>query len=303
MVHPFVWLFFQSLIAGLLAVFTPFVYTILPFTVGYLSKGATSKSEKFRNSLYYAFFIIIIFSLLGLLISGIIKTTGLLKYTDHWLFNLAFCRLFLVLGISLLGAFSFKLPEKWVESMATRAKGSNLKGIFYMALTLPGTSFSSTAPIIVMVLVFAAKVGFMGPIIGLFGFAVGLALPFVYPAIANVFYSHKSLLNNVKVVLGFFSLFVGLKFLSNADVSLGWHLLDREVFLAILILMSMLMGFYMLGKIRLLNDYAPETNTYGQPYVSIPRLFIAISSFCFALYLLPGMWGAPLHGVSGFLPN
>jgi len=303
MIRPLLWLFFQSFLAGILAVFTPFVYTILPLTVGYLSKGDKSKSEKIRNLLYYALSIVIIFSLLGILISVIIKTTGLLRFTDHWLFNLFFFRLFLVLGISLLGAFSFKLPASWINSMAAKAKTKNFRGIFYMALTLPGSSFSSTAPIIVLVLVFTVKAGFIGPIIGLLGFAIGLALPFIFPSITNVFFSFKTLLNNVKVVLGFFSLLIALKFLSNADISLGWHLLDRDIFIAILILMSVLMGVYMLGKIKLLNDYTPELNMHGQEYVHLSRLFIAIASFSFALYLLPGMWGAPLHSVNSFLPS
>ena len=297
------WLFIQSFIAGLLAVFTPFVYTILPLTVGYLAKGTLSKSEKRRNLIYYAFSIILIFTFVGVLVGLIVKYTGLLRYTDHWLFNLFFFRLFLILGISLLGVFSIKLPKSWVDSTAARAKSSNFSGIFFMAATLPFTSFASTAPIIVLVLVFTVKAGFIGPVLGLFGFGAGLALPFLFPGITNMFFSFKTLLNNVKVVLGFFSMLIALKFLSNADISLGWHLLDREIFIAILILMSVLMGLYMLGKIRLLNDYTPEKNVYGQEYVMLSRLFIAIFLFCFAVYLLPGMWGAPLHGVSGFLPN
>jgi thiol:disulfide interchange protein DsbD len=297
------WLFLQSLLAGLLAVFTPFVYTVLPLTVGYLSKGVNSKAEKIRNLLYYAVSIIIIFTFIGVLVSVIIQSTGLLKYAGHWIFNLFFCRLFLVLGISLLGVFSFKLPQSWVNSMASKARTTNFKGIFYMALTLPGSSFSSTAPIIVLVLVFTAKSGFLGPVIGLFGFAVGLASPFVFPRVANIVFSFRIFLNNVKVVLGFFSLIIGIKFLSNADISLGWHILDREIFIAILILMFLMMGAYMLGKIKMLNDYAPEQNIYRQEYVPLSRLFLAIAAFCFAIYLLPGMWGAPLHVLSNFLPN
>ncbi len=284
MAGSLLWLFIQSFIAGLLAVFTPFVYTILPLTVGYLSKGTKSKSEKIRNLLYYALSIIIIFSLLGILIAEIIKSTGLLRYTGHWLFNLFFFRLFLVLGISFLGVFSFKLPASWVSSTASKAKASTFKGIFYMALTLPGSSFSSTAPIIVLVLVFASKAGFIGPVIGLLGFAVGLALPFLFPGITNVVFSFKSFLNNVKVVLGFFSLLISLKFLSNADISLGLHLLDRDIFIAIMILLFVLIGIYMLGKIKLLNDYTPEKK-YLRTELSISFQVVSRYSFLLFCYL------------------
>jgi len=296
-------LFFQSLAAGLLAVFTPFIYTILPFTVGYLAQGVKSKKGKLIHALYYACSIVIIFSLLGILISVIIKTTGLQRYTDHWLFNLFFFRVFVVLGISFLGAFSIKLPSSWINSVASRAKAGSFRGIFYMALTLPGASFSSTGPIIGLVLVLAGKVSIIGPVVGLFGFAVGLSLPFVFPGIINVFASSKNMLNNVKVVLGFFSLLLALKFLSNADISLELHLINRDLFIIIWVLLVTVMGIYMMGKIKLLHDSAHGHNIYGQEYISLIRLFIAIASFSFALYLLPGLWGAPLNAVNSFLPQ
>jgi len=297
------WLFLEAFVAGLLAVFTPFVYTILPLTVGYLSRGTKSKAEKTRNTLYYALSIVLIFTSLGAILALIIKVTGLLRYANHWIFNLAFCRLFFMLGISLLGAFSVKLPASWIHSTASRAKSSNFIGIFYMALTLPGSSFASTAPIIVLVMVLATGLGFAGPIVGMFGFAVGLALPFVFPAIRHFFFGYKTVLNNVKVVLAFCFMLIGLKFLSIADASLGWHIMDREIFIAILILICITMGVYMLNGLKLAHDYASEKNIHGQDYVSLSHLFIAIAVLTFAVYLLPGMWGAPLHGMGGFLPT
>jgi len=301
--QPSVWLFIQSLIAGILAVFTPYVYTILPFTVGYLSQATKSKADKIRNILYYALSMIIIFTIFGIVIALIIHTTNLQRFTDHWLFNLFFFRIFAVLGISFMGAFSIKLRSSWVNSTADRAKSGNFRGIFYMALTLPVASFSSTFPIIGLVLLLAGDANIYCPVIGMFGFAVGLALPFVFPRFITIIDSHRSFLNNIRVILGFVSLVIALKFFSNADISLGWHLLDREIFIGLWMLLMVLLGVYMLGKVKLVNDYAPEHNIYGQDYIPLSKLFIAIISFSFAVYLLPGIWGAPLHGVSNFLPR
>jgi thiol:disulfide interchange protein DsbD len=167
-------------------------------------------------------------------------------------------------------------------------------------------SFSCTGPIVGPLLVLAGKGGIAGPAIGMFGFSIGLALPFalfaVFPGMLNKMASSGGWLNQVKVVLGFLELMLALKFLSNADLAMGWRLLDREIFIAIWIVLSILLGFYLLGKLQLSHDDAPVKNVYGQEYVSIFKLFLAIISFTFAVYLLPGMWGAPLNGVSAFLP-
>ena len=301
--NSLLWLFLQSFIAGILAVFTPYIYTIHPFTTGYLSRNVKSGNQKIINSLIYAFSIIAVFTLLGIVISVIIKLTGLQKFTDHWVFNLLFFRIFITLGISFLGAFSIKLPASWINAMANQAKTNNFKGIFFMAITLPGASFSSTFPIIGIVLVLACNVSIVGPAIGLFGFATGLALPFVFPGLLNMFIKSKSLLNNIKIVMGFFSLMIALKFLSKADISLGYNLLDRDLFIEIWMALWAFMGVYMLGLIKLSNDTETEQNIYGQEYIPLSRLFISIISFVFALYLLPGIWGAPLHGINSFLPQ
>ncbi len=295
-------LFLQSLGIGLLAVFTPYVYTILPFTVGYLTKNNNTSISKIRNPLIYALFIVLIFTILGVLVATIINLAGLQKYTDHWVFNLFFFRIFVTLGLSFLGAFALKLPEKWINRMSSRADNKTVKGIFYMALTLPGASFSSTLPIIGLVLMLAGAVPIVGPVIGLFGFSIGLALPFVFPIMLNIFVRSKSLLNNIKVVMGFFSLMISLKFFSKADISLGYHLINRDMFIMIWLGLWMIMGIYMLGYVKLSHDPESEHNLYGQEYIPLSRLFIALFSITFAIYLLPGIWGAPLSAVHNFLP-
>ena len=295
-------LFLQSLGIGLLAVFTPYVYTILPFTVGYLTKNDNSKAGKIRNPLIYALFIVLIFTILGIIVATIIRLAGLQKYTEHWVFNLFFFRIFVTLGLAFLGAFTLKLPEKWINRMSSKADNKTIKGIFYMALTLPGASLSSTLPIIGLVLMLAGGVPDIGPVIGMLGFSIGLSLPFVFPIMVNIFVRSKSLLNNIKVVMGFFSLMISLKFFSKADLSLGYHLLSRDMFIMIWLGLWVIMGVYMLGYIKLSHDQESEHNLYGQEYIPLSRLFIALFSITFALYLLPGIWGAPLAAVHNFLP-
>ena len=175
-----------------------------------------------------------------------------------------------------------------------------------MALTLAIVSFSCTGPIVGPLLVLAGKGGIAGPAVGMFGFSIGLALPFalfaIFPGMLNKMASSGGWLNQVKVVLGFIELMLALKFFSNADLAKGWRLLDREIFIAIWIVISVLLGFYLLGKLKLSHDDASAKNVYGQEHVSIFKLFLAITSFSFAVYLLPGMWGAPLNGISAFVP-
>ena len=293
----------QSFVAGLLAVFTPYMYTIHPFTIGYLTRNVPTAWGRMAKTLIYAASLIIIFTLLGALVTAIIAATGVNKFTEHWIFNLFFFRIFLMLGISFLGAFAFKLPASWINALANKAKKNNVKGIFVMAVTLPGASFSSTFPIIGLVLLMAGKVPVIGPVIGLFFFAIGLALPFVFPGVMRVFAKSKSLLNNIKVILGFLSLMIALKFVSKTDVALGTNLISRDLFLEIWLGLWIIMGVYMLGFIKMSHDTENEKNLYGQDYTRLSRLFIAMGAFIFAVYLLPGIWGAPLKGVSGFLPQ
>jgi len=296
-------LFIKSMLAGLIAVLTPVIYAILPVTIGYLSPRSKPKSVGRRNTLLYAFALITIFTAFGILVSVIIRLTGVRRFTTHWLFYFAVCRLFAGLGIAFLGAFDLKLPSRLTNPAASKAGAGSIRGIFYMALTLPVFSFSSIAPMVVFVLLMTINVGSFVPVIGLSGFSIGLAMPFVFPGMLHALGQSKVLLNQVKVLLGFVCILVALKFFSLADVAYPWHILDRETFIAVVMLFTFMIGLYMLGIVKMPKDYAPIQNDNGVEYISIPRLFIAIAAFSFVLYLLPGMWGAPLRALSNFLPQ
>jgi thiol:disulfide interchange protein len=296
-------LFLQGIFVGILAVFTPYVYKIHPFTTGYLTRNIQSARSRWLRVFAYAGSLILIFTLLGLLATLIIKFTGLQQFTEHWIFNLFFFRIFLTLGLLFLGAFALKLPAKWINAISAKAQSNSLMGIFIMASTLPLASFSSTFPIVGLVLVLAGNVPTVGPLIGMFGFGIGLAIPFVFPAVISIFAKSKSMLNNINVIMGFLSLMLALKFVSKADISLGLHLIDRDMFIIVWVGIWGIMGLYMLGLLKLSHDTESEINLYGIEYIPLSRLFIAIFAFVFALYLLPGVWGAPLPGVNGFLPN
>lgn len=292
----------KAIAVGLLTVITPFIYAILPVTVRYLSPKSKGKQEGKKNILIYTSTLVLIFTTLGTLISIIANATGLFRFTAHWLFNFALCRLFLGLGISLLGVFEFKLPASWANAASAKARSGNLTGIMYMALTLPAISFSSIVPMMVVALLTGHNAGVLGPAISLLGFSIGLSLPFIYPKVLEVLVPSKEVLNKVKVIMGFIALTIGVKFLSRTDLALQWHLIDRYLFITIIMLLAATAGAYMLGVIRLSKDYAPTKNLYGIQYVSLPNLFVAIVLFSFVVYLLPGIWGAPLAGITRFLP-
>ena len=300
------WLFLAALGGGIAAVLTPCVYSMIPITVSFFTKRSKTRKEGLKNAFYYSLSIIIIFTILGVLISAIFGANALNSLSTNWIANLFFFVIFVVFGISFLGAFEITLPSSWTNKTDSKAGVGSFGGIFFMALTLAIVSFSCTGPIVGPLLVLAGKGGILGPTVGMFGFSVGLALPFalfaVFPGMLNKIASSGGWLNQVKVVLGFVELMLALKFFSNADLAQGWRLLDREVFLAIWIVLAILLGFYLLGKLQLSHDDAPVKNVYGQEYVSLFKLFLAIASFTFAVYLLPGMWGAPLNGVSAFVP-
>ena len=301
-----IWLFFAALTGGFLAVLTPCVYSMIPITVSFFTKRSKTRSEGIRNALWYSFSIIIIFTLLGVLISLFFGANALNNLSTNWIANLFFFAVFVIFGISFLGAFEITLPSSWTSKTDSKAGLSSMGGIFFMALTLVIVSLSCTGPIVGPLLVLAGNGGVAGPALGMFGFSVGLALPFalfaVFPGMLNKMAQSGGWLNQVKVVLGFIELMLALKFFSNADLAQGWRLLDREIFIAIWIVLSVLLGLYLLGKLKLSHDDAPAKNVYGQEYVSIFKLFLAIASFTFAVYLFPGMWGAPLNGMSQFIP-
>ena len=302
----FLGLFLAAFIGGLLAVLTPCVYSMIPITVSFFTKRSKTRQEAIRNALYYSLSIIIIFTGLGVLVSAIFGASALNSLSTNWIANLFFFIVFVVFGISFLGAFEITLPSSWTSKTDSKAGFGSFSGIFFMALTLAIVSFSCTGPIVGPLLVAAGKGGRIGPAIGMFGFSVGLALPFalfaIFPGMLNKIAGSGGWMNQVKVVLGFIELMLALKFLSNADLAQGWRLLDREVFLALWIVLSILIGFYLLGKIKLSHDDETPKNMYGQEYVGLFKLFLAIAAFSFSVYMLPGMWGAPLNGISAFVP-
>ncbi len=300
------WIFATAFAGGLLALITPCVYSMIPVTVSFFTKRSKTKAQGIRNAVSYSTSIIIIFTLLGFLITVIFGPTALNNLATNWIANLIFFALFVVFGISFLGAFEIALPASWSNKADSKAGTGNFIGIFFMALTLVVVSFSCTGPIIGNLLVIAARGSYWGPLIGMFGFSLALALPFAFfaffPGKLNVLGKAGGWLNAVKVTLGFLELALALKFLSNADLSKGWRLLDREVFLSLWIVIFILLGIYLLGKIKFHHDDELPKNDFNIPYLSVTRLFFAIASFSFAVYMVPGLWGAPLKGISAFLP-
>lgn len=299
-------IFFLALVGGLLAVLTPCVFSMIPITVSFFTKRSASRAEGIRNAFQYSLSIIIIFTVLGVAISAIFGADTLNIISTHWIPNLIFFVIFVVFGISFLGAFEITLPSSWTNKTDAKANTKSFRGIFFMALTLVIVSFSCTGPIIGPLIVGAAMGGFQGPILGMLGFSIGLAMPFalfaVFPGLLNNLAKSGGWLNQVKVTLGFIELMLALKFLSNADLQMGWRILDREIFIALWIVLSILLGLYLLGKLKFSHDSESSKNLFDQEYVSIFKLFLAIACFSFAVYMVPGMWGAPLKGLSAFVP-
>jgi cytochrome c biogenesis protein CcdA/thioredoxin-related protein len=300
------WIFLTAFAGGLLALLTPCVYSMIPVTVSFFTKRSKTRKEGIRNALYYSSSIIFIFTLLGFLITLIFGPAALNNLATNWIANLVFFALFLLFGISFLGAFEISLPSSWSTKADSKAGTGNFFGIFFMALTLAVVSFSCTGPIIGNLLVLAAKGSYWGPLTGMFGFSLALALPFAlfafFPSKLNVLGKAGGWLNAVKVTLGFSELALALKFLSNADLVKGWRILDREVFIAAWIVIFVLLGIYLLGKLKFHHDDELPKNDFGQPYLSVKRLLFAMASLIFAVYMIPGLWGAPLKGISAFVP-
>ncbi len=300
------WIFLAAFGGGLLALLTPCVYSMIPVTVSFFTKRSKNKVDGKKNAVLYALSIITIFTLLGFLITVVFGPAALNNLATNWIANLIFFVLFLVFGISFLGAFEISLPSSWSTKADSKAGMSSFLGIFFMALTLVLVSFSCTGPIIGNLLVLAAKGSYWGPLTGMFGFSLALALPFAlfafFPSKLNVLGKAGGWLNAIKVTLGFLELALALKFLSNADLSKGWRLLDREIFIALWVVIFILLGIYLLGKLKFHHDDELPKNDFGLPYLTVTRLFFAIAAFSFAVYMIPGMWGAPLKGISAFVP-
>jgi cytochrome c biogenesis protein CcdA/thioredoxin-related protein len=300
------WIFIAAFGGGLLALLTPCVYSMIPVTVSFFTKRSTNRTQGIRNAMFYAASIIIIFTLLGFLITLVFGPAALNNLATNWIANLVFFALFVIFGISFLGAFEINLPSSWMNKSDARAGTTSFVGIFFMALTLVLVSFSCTGPIIGNLLVLAAKGSYLGPLVGMLGFSVALALPFAlfafFPSKLNILGKAGGWLNAVKVTLGFLELALALKFLSNADLVKGWRILDREVFLSLWIVIFGLLGLYLLGKIKLHHDDELPKNDFGLPYLTVTRLMFAILTLSFTVYMIPGLWGAPLKGIGAFVP-
>lgn len=288
-------------IGGLLALVTPCVWPMVPLTVSFFLKKNSSRGRSIVDAMIYGLAIIVIYLLLGLAVTLIFGAGKLNDLATNAIFNLIFFALLVVFAISFFGAFDIKLPARWSNSVDSKAeRTTGLISMFFMAFTLVLVSFSCTGPLIGTLLVEAAAQGAIaGPAIGMGAFALALAIPFtifaIFPSLLKEMPRSGGWLNSVKVVLGFLELALSLKFLSVVDLAYGWRILDREVFIALWIVIFTLLGVYLLGKIRFSHDAPTE-------HVSIPRFFLALFSLSFALYLLPGLWGAPLKSVSAFVP-
>ncbi|GAB3024889.1 thioredoxin family protein [Niabella terrae] len=300
------WIFAIAFAGGLLALATPCIYSMIPITVSFFTKRSTNRAQGLRNALIYSLSIITIFTFLGFLITLIFGPDALNKLSTHWIANLVFFTIFLVFGLSFLGAFEIELPASWGTAADSKAGTKNMMGIFFLALTLVIVSFSCTSPIIGGLLVLASKGSRLGPLVGMFGFSLALALPFAlfafFPSKLNVLGKSGGWLNAVKVTLGFLELALALKFLSNADLTQNWRILDREIFLVLWIAIFLLLSLYLLGKIRFRHDSALPKNDFELPHLSVTRLLFAGAALAFTIYLVPGLWGAPLRGLSAFLP-
>ena len=300
------WVFLMGLLGGLLAIFTPCVWPIIPMTVSFFMKrgGAakgTTNAQVIRDAILYGLSIVIIYVGLGLLVTIIFGASALNALSTNAVVNIIFFLILVLFAASFFGAFEITLPSSW--STALNSKSSNTTGflsILLMAFTLVIVSFSCTGPIIGTLLVEAAGKSLMAPAMGMLGFAIALALPFslfaMFPSVLKKLPKSGGWMNTFKVTLAFLELALALKFLSVADLAYGWHILDREVFVALWIIIFALLGMYLLGLIAFPHDDDDHRKT------SVPRLFLAIISLAFAMYMVPGLWGAPLRAISAFAP-
>ena len=295
------YVFGMGFVGGLLALFTPCVWPIIPMTVSFFLKRTKDKKKGIRDAFTYGASIIVIYVALGLIITALFGANALNALSTNAIFNIFFCLLLVVFAASFFGAFEITLPSKWSNAVDSKAEQTTgLISIFLMAFTLSIVSFSCTGPIIGFLLVEVSTTGsIVGPAVGMFAFALALALPFtlfaLFPSWLKSMPKSGGWMNVIKVVLGFIELAFALKFLSVADLAYGWRILDRETFLAIWIVLFALLGLYLLGKIKFPHD---DDNTK----VSVPRFFLALASLAFAVYMVPGLWGAPLKAVSAFAP-
>lgn len=294
------WIFLLGFGGGLIALLTPCVFPMIPMTVSFFLKRGEKKSKGIRDAIIYGISIVVIYVLLGLGVTLIFGADALNALSTNAAFNVFFFAILVVFAAAFLGAFELQLPANWVNKMDTKAdKASGFIAIFFMAFTLALVSFSCTGPIIGTLLVEAVSRGTLAPLIGMTGFALALSIPFtvfaIIPGWLKSMPKSGGWLNSVKVVLGFLELALALKFLSTADLVSHWGILPRETFLVLWIIIFTLLGFYLLGKLTFAHDSDIK-------HISVTRLFLAIISLSFALYMVPGLWGAPLKAISAFSP-
>lgn len=292
-------IFLWSFASGLLALLTPCVFPMIPMTVSFFTKRSPTKSAGLRNAIIYAVSIILIYIILGVVVTGIFGAEVLNNMATDPTFNIVFFLILIVFAISFMGAFEIRMPNSWVNAADSKADKGGLIGIFFMALVLALVSFSCTGPIVGSLLVQAATEGGIAPIIGMFGFSLALALPFAlfaaFPGWMNSLPQSGGWLNTVKVVLGFLELALAFKFLSNADLAVQAHMLEREIFLAIWIAVFTALTLYLFGFLKLPHDSPIE-------YLSVGRVLLGVTTLMFVLYMIPGLFGAPLKLISAFPP-
>lgn len=299
--NSLLYIFLAGIVGGLLALLTPCVWPIIPMTVSFFLKQSGSGSQAIRKAIIYGVSIVVIYVALGLAVTLLFGASALNALSTNAVFNILFCLLLVVFAASFFGAFELTLPSKWVNAVDAKTdRTSGLLSIFFMAFTLTLVSFSCTGPIIGFLLVAVTAEGsIIAPTVGMLGFAIALAVPFtlfaMFPSMLKKAPRSGGWMNEVKVVLGFIELAFALKFLSVADLAYGWHLLDREVFISLWIALFGLLGAYMLGWLRFPSDDADRR-------ASVPGFFIGLVSIAFAVYMLPGLWGAPLKAISAFAP-
>ena len=295
------YIFIAGFIGGLIALVTPCVWPMIPMTVSFFLKQNKSRSKSVGTAAIYGLSIIVIYVVLGLAVTIIFGASALNELATSALFNIIFFLLLVVFAISFMGGFELTLPSSWTNKMDSKVDTTTgLLSVFFMAFTLVLVSFSCTGPIIGTLLVEAAATSnFVSPAVGMFGFALALALPFslfaMFPTMLKAMPKSGGWMNTVKVVLGFLGLALALKFLSVADLAYGWRILDREVFVSLWIVIFFLLGVYLLGKLRFPHDDEVEKT-------GVTRFMLACISFAFAVYMLPGLWGAPLKSISAFSP-
>lgn len=292
-------IFFIAFLSGFAALLTPCVFPMIPMTVSFFTKQSKTKAAGIKNAIIYGISIIVIYVLLGTAVTAVFGADALNALATNVWFNIIFFLLLVIFAVSFLGAFEIMLPNSWANKVDSKADRGGLIGIFFMALALAIVSFSCTGPIVGTLLVQAASKGGLAPIIGMLGFSLAIALPFAlfaaFPGWLNSLPKSGGWLNTVKVVLGFLELALAFKFLSQADLVLQTHILEREVFLAIWIAIFGVLAFYLFGKIQLPHDTPLK-------HISVGRLSLGLIVLAFTIYMIPGLWGAPLNLISAFPP-